>query len=318
MKNKKTLMFFSSMLILIFHFWINIFERDTIYFEIETFIRQICFIGVDIFFFLSAFSISKQEIKDYPKFIYNRFKKVYLLYLIFSIIGFIYFKWDLKYFIETIIGIRLILDGGGSFLWFVPAIMLIYILLPLYNKIEVNNRILTPLITIILWLIFTVIISLFTAYKEIFILTNRIPIILIGANFAKYNIFEKLNKKQQLISTSILITIGIFILYRFLNYNISFINDAFYLFAIPFTLGLIFLINLISPNKIINKLGSITLEIYGIQMIFGYKITSVIFETINKPFLTNILTIISIIIFAYVFNKIIKFLFYKKAMNYEK
>ena len=81
MKNKKAIMFFSSLLILIFHLWINIFDRASNLFEVENFLRQLCYIGVDIFFFLSCYSISKHEIKDYKKFICSRFIKVYLVFI---------------------------------------------------------------------------------------------------------------------------------------------------------------------------------------------------------------------------------------------
>ena len=49
MKNKKSIMAFAALQILIFHLWINLSSS-----EIENFIKQISYIGVDIFFFLSG------------------------------------------------------------------------------------------------------------------------------------------------------------------------------------------------------------------------------------------------------------------------
>ena len=140
MKNKKAVMFVASLLILIFHFWIYISSKTSPLFKYELFIRQICFIGVDIFFFISAFSIYGVKIEHYLNFIKKRFIKVYLLFIIFSFIAFFYNKWSLKELILTISGISLFIKGGGSYLWFVPAIMLVYILLPLYGFIEKNNK----------------------------------------------------------------------------------------------------------------------------------------------------------------------------------
>lgn len=302
MKNKKSIMLVSSLLILIFHLWVSIFDRTNIFFKIETFIRQICYIGVDIFFFLSSYSISKNDIKDYKKYLFLRFKKVYIPFMIFAIIGEIYYKWNLKTFLLTISGINLFIDGGGSFLWFVPAIMIVYLLLPIYNKIYNKYKKITPIITIIIWIIFTVLISSYTSYKEIFILTNRLPIILIGVYFAKNSLIDKLSKKKYLISMVLLIIFGLYILYWFKNINFIYIKDVFYLTAIPFTLGIILLANLISTNSIIDKLGSITLEIYAIQMIFGYKITTVILDFTKKALLTNILVIIIIFMLSIIFN----------------
>ena len=54
MKNKKLIMFFAALMILIFHLWIYINPITNNLFKIEVFIRTICYIGVDIFFFVSA------------------------------------------------------------------------------------------------------------------------------------------------------------------------------------------------------------------------------------------------------------------------
>ena len=53
MKNKKLIMFFAALMILIFHLWIYINPITNNLFKIEVFIRTICYIGVDIFFFVS-------------------------------------------------------------------------------------------------------------------------------------------------------------------------------------------------------------------------------------------------------------------------
>lgn len=309
MKNKKLIMFFSALLILIFHFWINIVERTSTFYDIETFIRQICFIGVDIFFFLSSYSISKSNIENYKEYVIVRFKKVYILFIIFSLIATFYFKWDLKTFILTINGLNLFIKGGGSFLWFVPAIMIVYMLLPLFNKI--NNKY-KGVIIFDLWLLLTIIISLNSSYSQVLIFTNRIPIILIGCYLSKNNIIDKLSKKKYLLIMSFLLIIGILLLYNFKDINIIYIKDLFYLTAIPFTLGLILLLDLIPQNKIINTLGNVTLEMYGIQMIFGYKIATIIFKLFKNPLISNIITIIIIILLSLSINYFINLVLLKK------
>lgn len=309
MKNKKTIMFFSSILILIFHLWINIFDRTNNLFEIEVFIRSTCYIGVDIFFFLSSYSLSKNKITNYKEYLFLRFKKVYIPFLIFSIITAFYLKWNFKTFILTISGINLFIKGGGSFLWFLPAIMIVYLLLPLFNTLYSKNKICTSITTIVLWLLFTFIISIYTSYNQIFILTNRIPIMLIGFYFSKHHILDKLSKKNYLIISLLLIISGVFLLYNFNNINIIYVEEVFYLIAIPLILGLILLINLIPTKKILNVLGSITLEMYGIQMIFGYKISSIILDIVKNSLITNLISIIIVIMLSlfthYIFNKII-------------
>ena len=309
MKNKKAIMFFSSLLILIFHLWINIFDRASNLFEVENFLRQLCYIGVDIFFFLSCYSISKHEIKDYKKFICSRFIKIYLVFILFTLIWYFYSNLSFKTFLLTISGIQLFIKGGGSFLWFIPAIMIIYILLPLFNKVDNKYKIMTPIITVGLWLIITIILSTFNLCNQVFIFSNRIPIMLLGCYCAKYHVLDKLSLKQYILAIVILLVSGIFILYQFNHITFEYINDIFYLLVIPLVLGLILLVNLVPSNRVIDKLGSVTLEMYGIQMIFGFKIASRVFNIIKNPLLSNVITIIVIILLSlllhYVLVKII-------------
>ena len=150
MKNKKNVMLYAALLILIFHLWVNITERTSNLFQYENFIRLICYIGVDIFFFISAYSISKKEIKDYKKFILSRLDKVYLPFIIFAIIQFFYKGWKIKTLLLTITSANLFIKGGGSFLWFAPAIMLMYLVLPLLNK---KKNIYAVIFPFIVWLI---------------------------------------------------------------------------------------------------------------------------------------------------------------------
>ena len=131
MQNKKTIMTFSALFIVIFHMWINVTNSP-----IEMYLRQICVIGVDLFFFLSAYSIGKRKNIEYKKFIIDRFLKIYLKFIIFACIAAFYLKWDISKFIKVILGIELFNKGGGSFLWFIPGIMLVYLTLPLYKKID--------------------------------------------------------------------------------------------------------------------------------------------------------------------------------------
>ena len=300
MKNKKAIMFVASLLILIFHFWIYISSKTSPLFKYELFIRQICFIGVDIFFFISAFSIYGVKKDNYLNFIKKRFIKVYLLFIIFSFIAFFYNKWSLKELILTISGISLFIKGGGSFLWFVPAIMLVYTLLPLYGFVEEKNKYILPIIVII-WGILAFTASNYTSYKEIFILLNRVPIILLGYYCSKYKIFDKLSKKKVIFISIIASISGILLLYYFLRSNF-YIRDFYYIIAIPLVVGIILLVNEIPEFKIIQKIGSATLEIYALQMTFGYDIANLVSRIGNNNFLTNMSIIIIIIVISLLIN----------------
>ena len=297
MQNKKTIMVVSALFILIFHLWVNI----TTFIE-ESIIRQICVVGVDLFFFVSAYSISKKKEIIYKDFIINRLTDIYLKFILLTIIYVIYTSKGLLDFIKIILGIDLFTKGGGSFLWFLPSIMIIYVLLPLYKNIDNKYKKLCPIISFVLFLILSISLSTFTNYSEIFILLNRIPIIMLGYYIAKYNVLEILRNKKIIyaITTLLLVLIGYIISYKaiFNRIEITYLYDIKYILNIPLELGLIMLLDLIKDNKVTSLFGSITLELYGLQMIFGFKLANKLFISLKNPILVNIVTFIIIILLS--------------------
>ena len=297
MQNKKTIMVVSALFILIFHLWVNI----TTFIE-ESIIRQICVVGVDLFFFVSAYSISKKKEIIYKDFIINRLTDIYLKFILLTIIYVIYTSKGLLDFIKIILGIDLFTKGGGSFLWFLPSKMIIYVLLPLYKNIDNKYKKLCPIISFVLFLILSISLSTFTNYSEIFILLNRIPIIMLGYYIAKYNVLEILRNKKIIyaITTLLLVLIGYIISYKtiFNRIEIIYLYDIKYILNIPLELGLIMLLDLIKDNKVTSLLGSITLELYGLQMIFGFKLANKLFISLKNSILVNIVTFIIIILLS--------------------
>lgn len=301
-------MLFAALMILIFHLWIYIIPINNNLFKIEVFIRTICYIGVDIFFFASAYSISNKEIENYKKFIISRFIKIYIPFILFSIITAIYKNWNIKEFILTITSIDLFISGGGSFLWFLPAIMYIYLLLPIFNKFK--NKI-KYLISIIVWFILAIILTK-TNNNGILILINRIPIILIATLLSETNILNKINKYIYIITSILLFIIGNIIMYNLYTLKLEYIHDINYIIAIPLIISIIMLLNIIPTNKIIDRISKYTLEMYAFQMIIGYDITSKIIKFTKEPLLINIISIITIIIisiiYGYIYNKIMDYI----------
>lgn len=312
MQNKKTIMTFSALLILIFHLWINLTHL-----QIEMFLKHLCVIGVDLFFFVSAYSIAKIDKKEYKSFIRNRFHKIYFKFILFTIIGAFYFHWDIIQFIKIIFGIEFFIKGGGSFLWFLPSIMFLYLLFPLYKLMDLKHPKMTPFVTILLILLTSFLISTFTSTCALLILINRIPIFLLGYYFSKYAIFETLynNKIKYWFITFASLIIGVIISYfvYFNHFKIVWFKDLNYLLYIPFILGLILLLDKIKVNQLSRLIGSSTLEIYGFQMLFGFKLASFFFKLINNKIISNLVTILILLIISVG----VQSLFYsKKEMNF--
>ena len=75
MKSKRSIMGYAALLIVLFHFYIPVFNNVA-----ETFIYRSAYIG---------------QI-DYLPFVANRFRAVYIPFVIFSVIAFVYKKWSFK------------------------------------------------------------------------------------------------------------------------------------------------------------------------------------------------------------------------------
>lgn len=308
MKNRKSVMFISALLILIFHLWVNVTNA-----EAERFIRAISYIGVDMFFFLSAYSLGKRDVCDYKEFILKRFNSVYLKFVIFAVIAFVYSGWKINKLLSVVTGYELFVRGGGAFLWFLPSIMLFYILVPFLQKADNKNRKLTITLSLLIWFVVGILVTSLTKYKAMFIFFNRIPILLLGFYASRI-----MNEKQIILTDSkrivygiVSLAVGIVCLYLFgyKNRLITPIYDLFYVTAIPASVGLILLSELIPEKKLISVLGSATLEIYAVQMIFGFNIANIVIKTITRSsalhiLLINILVFTSVSLIALGFNKI--------------
>ncbi len=284
--NKKVLQLIAAILILVFHLWINVTNL-----EIENYIRLISYVGVDIFFFVSAYAISQRydDSFDYSSFIKNRFKNIYLKYLIFLLIALIYKRYHS--FIYKLLGIEIFIKGGGAFLWFLPAIMMVYIIFPLFLKWQ--NRYKT-LIALIVYFLVAFSITNYTSYDAIFILLNRIPVILLA-----YELSQKDIKNNKLLGFIVLIT-GLLLLYFFgykkrLDYPI---HELYYLCALPLIYGLTSLTEDIKLPRYFVPIANATLEIYAVQMIFGFDISKKIYQLLQIPLLSNIVTLSLIIIIS--------------------
>lgn len=320
-------MAFSAIQILVFHLWIYLFNGN----PIERFIKETAYLGVDIFFFVSGYSLAKYKIDNYFKFLVLRFKSVYLKFIFFAAIMALLLNGNLFRFLRVVSGIELIKKGGGAFLWFLPAIMLFYIVFPIFQRIDLRNRSFGVLITLLLWVVVAITISRLTSYTAMFIYWNRIPVFLLGyysfflQNYIDQNDFGIFKRFRESITLRIvigsLLSIAGFVIIFFGAYKNKLqwpICDGFYLLVIPASLGLILLIDLVPATSIIKLIGDSTLEIYALQMIFGYNIANALLKATGNRLITNIVTILVVIILGIAVQLLWKLCFNRKSLYKDK
>ncbi len=274
--NKKAIMTLSALMVLIFHYWSNV----TTFRLQETFIKSICYLGVDMFFFMSAFSIGSRPIKDAKKFWISRFQFVYLKFVFWALVALIVNKWALPKFLLTVFGIDLFKNGGGSFLWFLPAIMFFYLFLFIYQKLEKRFIWQAPLAVAVIWITVALLCSRYMTRPAMAIVWCRLPILLLGYYAAKLGSIPKIKNLAPWKFRLFSLILGLVLLVAFhpVTYQYGFktqlqtpIFNLFYVVCIPTALALILLAGMIPENPVTNVLGSVTLEVYAVQMIYGTR-----------------------------------------------
>lgn len=199
-KYRGAIMGFAALWILFFHEWILLSEQSsTGAFNVEQFIKIIGFCGVDIFLMLSGlgltFSIKKSSL---PVFYLKRLKRIILPFLFMGILRCVLEKWPMEQFWKNILCINFYTETIYSFLWFVPAIITLYLVFPLYYWLfsKSSNKLVFTAAAITLWLIISIFIRDIMRV-DLFGFTNRIPVFMVGVLFGwitqnKKPVFTKL------------------------------------------------------------------------------------------------------------------------------
>ena len=295
--NKKFLQVIAAFQILFFHLWAPITST-----QIEQFILKTAYVGVDMFFFLSAYSLAGREI-DYVPFLKDRVLKLYAKFAFFTLIMALFSKsFGVIRVVKSLTLIEFFQKGGGAFLWFIPAILILYIIYPLFLKWNSRFKVIWVLL---IWLTGSVFAEHVLSYTAVFIFTNRIPVILAGYLFKTY--CTKNNNLRR--SFIVLIPLGVLLLHMYgFKVRLNFpLKDMFYVLAIPTVIGLVTLSSYVKKYALLDSLGSITLELYAVQMIFGQQILIWAYNVFNKnALLTNIFVTGVMLLLAYIISHVFK------------
>lgn len=295
--NKKFLQTLAALLILVFHLWIPVSQ-----WKWEHFIIKTGYIGVDLFFFLSACSLAEREF-TYGNFIQNRFTIIYSKFLFFVLIAAFYKKFEPLRVIKILTGLEFFERGGGAFLWFIPAILIFYLLYPLFVKWKFPYKV---LIVMIAWFVLSYLTAKYTGYTEIFIFTNRIPVILLGYQLTTLN-------KNVRWSLLLCFPLGLALLYYYgymHKLNVPF-TDIYFVIGIFTVAGLYAISTFIKQSKVWDVLGIGTLELYALQMIFGPTVVTEVYRLTKNAFMTNLIVILVFFLVSIVLSKIFSII-YKK------
>lgn len=280
--HKTPLMGFAALMIYVFHQWEHQWIRPEfslpwLDFAVN-FVQRIGFFGVDIFFLLSGmgliYAIEKRTVFS---FYVRRLERVYPAFLFSALLRYAILGWTLTEFLKKVLLYDFFFVDIGSILWFVPSIIVFYLLFPLYHQgfRRAGSKALFTFAAILVWLVASV--GLAGLLRgDLFSATNRIPIFLVGIYlgwFIKERDFS-FKPYHRLILLFMLI-LGLFLMYMtsyrnlFLLVPISNCCVPTFLLTIPSVFILAKLFSLLDKGsvscylvKFFSFFGRISLELY--------------------------------------------------------
>ncbi len=181
---RSELMGLAALWIMMYHVWLLVLSDTPVLGEIEHYVKLYGFTGVDIFFLLSGMGLTGSMRKHSAAgFYYRRIRRIAFPYIIASIGYAILRKWSVMEFIRAFTGIGFFAgDENGDFLWFVPAIVICYLVFPLYYKVISASKhpvVLTAVLSLVFGIISLLLFDL-AVPQAVGRMTQRIPVFLTG------------------------------------------------------------------------------------------------------------------------------------------
>lgn len=302
-KTKTPIMGVAAFLIILFHL-LPISRSNDMFTTSVRYIVNTAYISVDIFFFMSAYMAYFSERKNYFIFIKRKFLRLYPIFIFSCVVFLIMGNFTIKKAIMTLLGVELVTAGGGSFLWFIPALMIFYIFLPGYIKLsEKFGKFRVLALTLVLWAAILLLMETYFQNHSFNIFMCRIPVTLIGYTVAQYE--GKWKLKNELVIGMILLVLGMALTWNF-GYMIKakfFVSDIFYVIALPHILGALLILDVIfsSVKSLIFKfLGKMSLELYCFQMVFGAIFLKYVISIIGNIMISFIIVFSLVVILSYI------------------
>ena len=182
-KYRGVIMGAAALMIFLFHHWTviipSLFPNHPTLGAISLFAVTHGHAGVDIFFLLSGIGLVWAADKSsVGRFYLRRIKRVYIPFLICYAVLFLLTGQSFLRWLQLVSGYSFLFENMYSVLWFVPAVLVFYLLFPLYNFLLKKLRfpVLVTAVAIGLWYLG----SLLPIRYDLYGFYNRIPVFLIG------------------------------------------------------------------------------------------------------------------------------------------
>lgn len=179
---RTALMGFAALWIYIFHEW-KLATGSGFIHQCLVLFKRLGFCGVDIFFLLSGIGLTYSYSKNQQilTFYSKRLKRLLPIFWSVGIIIALFDHWSLEQTLGNLLCYNFWTKSMYSFLWFVPAILFLYLIFPWYYKLFLiyQNKTYFLLVSLELWLIVAITFENIIR-TDLYGMINRIPIFLVG------------------------------------------------------------------------------------------------------------------------------------------
>ncbi len=279
-KIRPQIMGFAALWILFYHEWQLLSVPWSPPYYAERFIKDIGFIGVDMFLLLSGMGLSaavkKHSLGEFYK---RRYIRLILPVLAAGVLRIIISRWSLGYFVKCLCGIVFLTGDVTAFIWYVYAIACFYLLFPLYWRFfeKSRNKYLFFAGTLAVWYIAVLLLKNVLS-DTAWLVMNRVPVFLLGALFGwmAQNGEKQADRKKTVFLSAAALFIGLILEYICSVYGTKLLVPMPTVF-LPAALVGVSLVLLLAAvfektgrgGRILGFFGGISLELYCLQEVMG-------------------------------------------------
>ncbi len=271
---------FAALWILMLHEWQLLSAEWSRPYYVERFIKDIGFIGVDMFLLLSgmglSYAICRRSLKEFYK---RRFSRLILPTLAAAILRVLLTRWPLGYIARCLSGYCFLTGNVTAFIWYVYAIAIFYLFFPIYWHFfdKSANKYFFFAGTIAVWAL--AVFALKNALSDTaWLVMNRVPVFLLGALFGwmEKNGKAKISGKPAVIISALTLIVGLVLEYICSVYGVKLLVPMPTVFlpalmvGVSLTLLLAALFERIGGGgKVLPFFGGLSLELYCLQEVLG-------------------------------------------------
>lgn len=184
---RSAIMGVAQLWIVLMHCWLPVIPNRPVLGAIESFICANGSIGVGIFFFLSGvgltYSIRKGSLRSFYA---GRLRRVLMPYWFMVAVYAVFNRHSFRWALMRATGYYALTVKFSSFLWFIPAILILYAFFPAYHALMKRAKSKTAFTgaALLFWLLVTLLFRE-QVRSDFWILVNRIPLFMLGVWFGE-------------------------------------------------------------------------------------------------------------------------------------